>query len=660
MVVVTAGRSLRFPLAGNVVIAAMIFWVISNTTGAHCARSAFQSHQYLNPRSSCCVLMASTKTSASSSTTAATSASSKVPPRNTKSSFNNRVDSNTRTKGSASTSTTAATSASSNVPPRKTKSSNNNRIDNNTIDHWLPSVILKRNAQSKYFRIGNQLVFSQNIQRIQIPDLGDERKRGRPGCPEEPSIGQLVQVKVMENDDNDSKSMGTTSDKKPPLLLGWGVYNPESMYRVRILCHRFLLSNIQYQTLVQAIQQHSSHDDLESQALSTILVFQLRKAWKTRQSMPHLSTTPTTTITATVEETARPLQTTTNTFRLLNGEGDSLSGLAIDVIGGDTAVIMSSAAWCEVHKSTILSSLQDVFAQDNKPDMKWIWKTSPARLKQDGYKQSPTTDSSTSNANGDEGNETNGKIKQEQNVDEKVLCLEYGIQYATWPYRPDVQKTSVYCDQRENRLHLAQGGYCQDKRVLDLCCYHGGFAFNAILNGHCRHATGVDSSADAIETCLRNAKINGITNDKVTFVRSDVGTFLQTSFETASNNHGNDDSTNAWYDVVILDPPKLAPSASALENARRKYHAFNRDAIKVIDPIRGGWLLTCTCSAAMTQKDGGQYFLNMVQGAALSAGREVTLMSVAGAAPCHTQSPISWPAGNYLTAALFRVHPSTC
>ena len=61
-------------------------------------------------------------------------------------------------------------------------------------------------------------------------------------------------------------------------------------------------------------------------------------------------------------------------------------------------------------------------------------------------------------------------------------------------------------------------------------------------------------------------------------------------------------------------------------------------------------------AAAMTQKDGGAYFLQMVQQASLAAKREVTLLRVSGAAPCHTQSPISIPACNYLTAALFYVH----
>ena len=110
------------------------------------------------------------------------------------------------------------------------------------------------------------------------------------------------------------------------------------------------------------------------------------------------------------------------------------------------------------------------------------------------------------------------------------------------------------------------------------------------------------------------------------------------------------------FDVVVLDPPKLAPTVAGLDRATRKYTALNRDAIKLVSSS-GGLLMTCTCSAAMKQKDGGQHFLRMVQDAALAAKRVVTLVSVHGAAPCHTQSPASYPAGSYLMAALFSVAP---
>jgi 23S rRNA G2069 N7-methylase RlmK/C1962 C5-methylase RlmI len=224
-----------------------------------------------------------------------------------------------------------------------------------------------------------------------------------------------------------------------------------------------------------------------------------------------------------------------------------------------------------------------------------------------------------------------------------VLSTENGILYETYP-TADGQKTGVYSDQRQNRLMMAS--HCRDRRVLDLCCYTGGFSLNALIHGPAAHCTAVDSSPVAIAAATANAQRNNIDPERISFHQDDVTTFLQRSIHRKE-----------YYDVVILDPPKLAPKVQVLERATRKYHALNRDAAGVISPTTGGLLLTCTCSAAMTQAEGGQYFLRMVSMAAQAAGRQVTLLSVHGAAPCHTQSPMAFPASNYLTAALFFVHP---
>ena len=424
----------------------------------------------------------------------------------------------------------------------------------------VPSVLLKRTRQSKAFRNGSQLIYPRAISKVENAQVAD-----------------LVQV-LVEPQHKSGK----------PTSLGFGVYNSNSMYRVRVLCHRHLQPS-----LYQSIQ--SSADRM--MALRLILNHHLRTAITSRRALnlPNEDT---------------------DTYRLVNGEGDQLSGLAVDIISS-TAVVMSSATWCQVHRETILEALSDIL-----PDHELVWKTTPSRLRQDGYQLNPEE-----NSNDD--------------ASQMVLSRENGIRYQTYPYS-DGQKTGVYTDQRENRLNVAS--LCRDKRVLDLCCYHGGFSLNAVLNGNAAFCTSVDSSQDAIDACQANAALNGC-EDKLELIRSDITTFLQESFSQRE------------YDVIILDPPKLAPSVQGLDKARRKYHSFNRDAIKLVSKD-GGLLLTCTCSAAMTQKDGGQYFLGMVQGAALAAQRQVTLLRVSGAASCHTQSPISWPAGAYLTAALFYVHPS--
>ncbi len=68
---------------------------------------------------------------------------------------------------------------------------------------------------------------------------------------------------------------------------------------------------------------------------------------------------------------------------------------------------------------------------------------------------------------------------------ETVEVTELGIRYLV-----DLiggQKTGFYADQRENRAALRN--LVKGKRVLDLCCYTGGFALNAAMGG-AAHVTG--------------------------------------------------------------------------------------------------------------------------------------------------------------------------
>lgn len=469
-----------------------------------------------------------------------------------------------------------------------TRTGTANQIDENDLP--VSTVLLKRTKQSKAFRNGNQLVFDRAIKTILLSQSSP------------PGVAELVRVAV-------------EADHKP-VVLGWGVYNPHSLYRVRFLCHRYLQPQLHHTVHSILTTTESNTNEPTKRAIQAMVQHHAHVALETRRAALNLPTTFPNESVGVYE---------TNTYRLVNGEGDNLSGLAIDVID-NVAVIMSSALWCEANRDIITEVIENTL-----PDHEIVWKTTPSRLQQDGADQLSI-------------HETEQWLELQPShgtEDKQVLSKENGVIFATFPFT-NGQKTGVYCDQRENRYHVAT--LARNKRVLDLCCYHGGFSLTAIVQGGASSAVGVDSSPDAIETCRLNAELNQCT-DKVDFVRADITAFLQDQY-----------IQNERYDIVVLDPPKLAPSTKALEKARRKYHGLNRDAIKIVSD-HGGLLMTCTCSAAMTHMDGGQYFLNMVQGAALAAGRQVTLLRVSGAASCHTQSPIAWPASAYLTAALFYVHP---
>jgi len=101
--------------------------------------------------------------------------------------------------------------------------------------------------------------------------------------------------------------------------------------------------------------------------------------------------------------------------------------------------------------------------------------------------------------------------------------------------------------------------------VLDLCCYNGGFALTAALQG-ASSCTGVDSSQDALDATIINASLTDLSEDKVSFERADITDFMKAAYERGD-----------IFDVIVLDPPppppKLVPSVAGLNLATRKYHA---------------------------------------------------------------------------------------
>src|SRR5690606_9399230 len=143
---------------------------------------------------------------------------------------------------------------------------------------------------------------------------------------------------------------------------------------------------------------------------------------------------------------------------------------------------------------------------------------------------------------------------------EFVDIKENGIHYQV--NIVDGQKSGFYCDQRENRWLTAQ--YAQSKLVLDCFCYSGGFTLNALKYG-AASVRSVDSSALALETLQRNLAANELPGARCEVVKSDVNQYLRTL-----------GAENEKFDLIILDPPKYAPSRSTLDKAARAYKDLNR------------------------------------------------------------------------------------
>jgi 23S rRNA (cytosine1962-C5)-methyltransferase len=212
----------------------------------------------------------------------------------------------------------------------------------------------------------------------------------------------------------------------------------------------------------------------------------------------------------------------------------------------------------------------------------------------------------------------------------RVTIHEHQIRYRI--HFEEGHKTGFFCDQRENRRDLAQ--FCNDRTVLDLCCYTGGFGLNALVRGKAREVTCVDLDEKAVALARENGHANQVRLD---VIHADAFGYLRQM--------GLNGKT---FGVIVLDPPKLIPDREEIAPGKRKYFDLNVMAMKRVEP--GGLLLTCSCSGLLDAPE----FLALLRAAARNAGRYVQLLSLAGAAADHPVA-LDAPEGAYLKAAWLRV-----
>ena len=196
------------------------------------------------------------------------------------------------------------------------------------------------------------------------------------------------------------------------------------------------------------------------------------------------------------------------------------------------------------------------------------------------------------------------------------------------------QKTGFYLDQRVNRARV--GALARDKEVLDCFCHSGGFALHALANG-AKSVLSVDSSAEALRLARENLALNSLPEDKAEWREGDVFEILRRLRDQARR-----------FDMIILDPPKFAPTAASAEKAARGYKDINLLAFKLLRP--GGLLATFSCSGGIS----AELFQKIVAGAALDAEVEGHIIEFFAAAPDHPVA-LNFPESAYLKGLLCRI-----
>ena len=207
----------------------------------------------------------------------------------------------------------------------------------------------------------------------------------------------------------------------------------------------------------------------------------------------------------------------------------------------------------------------------------------------------------------------------------EVRIVEDGITYEI-----DVaqgQKTGFYLDQRDNRALAAS--LAADAEVLNAFCYTGGFTL-AALKGGARRALSLDTSEEALASARRNMSLNGIEESRAEWLSADVFAHLRKLRDQ-----------NRKFGLIVLDPPKFAPTEKHVANAARAYKDINLWAMKLLAP--GGHLLTFSCSGAVS----ADLFGKIVAGAAADAKVDLQVRRALGASLDHSVS-IHFPEGEYL------------
>jgi 23S rRNA (cytosine1962-C5)-methyltransferase len=291
-------------------------------------------------------------------------------------------------------------------------------------------------------------------------------------------------------------------------------------------------------------------------------------------------------------------------YRLVNAESDGLPGLIVDRLGPGL-VLQALSVGVEAVKRQVADWLVASFGPE------WVWERSDQPVRRL------------------EGLEPwQGPLHGPQPG--RVVISDGDCRF--WVEPAGGQKTGFYLDQRENRRLV--GELAAGRRVLDCFSYSGGFALRALLAG-AERATLVDSSAGALELARDNLALNGM-EGRADLVRANVFDLLRDYRDQGQR-----------FDLIVLDPPKLAPTRTAVDKAARAYKDLNLMALRLLGS--DGLLATFSCSAGMDR----ERFWEVLSWAAEDARLGLQVVKVLGQPEDHPVR-LGFPESQYLKGLILR------
>ncbi len=319
---------------------------------------------------------------------------------------------------------------------------------------------------------------------------------------------------------------------------------------------------------------------------SSWLARQVQRAWRLREAL---------------------LADGTTAFRWINGEGDGLPGVVVDLYDR-WAVVATYAAAVE----TLLPGLGDALGKCQELSGILHRRADAPRDAQDSvglfWGEAPPKD---------------------------LVVAESSMKLYVDLFQG--HKTGLYLDHRENRKTLVP--LYRGASVLNLYAYTGSFSVLAALHG-ARRVVSVDQAALALHWAQRNVELNGLSLAGHEFVKDDAFEYMQRSV-----------AQQLTFDLVICDPPSMAHNSAQLGRALSAYRRLASYALRLVRPE--GYLAIASCTAKVTP----EAFREAIAEAATRVGRRVQIVHEAGHAPDH---PVlaNHREGRYLKFLLARVLPA--
>jgi 23S rRNA (cytosine1962-C5)-methyltransferase len=261
---------------------------------------------------------------------------------------------------------------------------------------------------------------------------------------------------------------------------------------------------------------------------------------------------------------------------LIHAEGDGMPGLIADYYNGTVVLQMHSIGMYFIREE-LVKALREVLGEKVKAVYDKSAKTLPFKADiqpEDGFLFGESAENEV---------------------------LEYGLKFKVdWQ---EGQKTGFFIDQRENRRLVQQ--YAENRDVLNMFCYTGGFSFYA-LKGGANLVHSVDASAKAIDLTNENVELNFPGDPRHTALTADAFEYLK--------------EIKDKYDLIILDPPAFAKHRDSIHQALQGYKRINTRAFEQIRS--GGILFTFSCSQVVSR----ERFREAVFSAAAISGRSVRIL----------------------------------